>query len=433
MTIRSLTILAALLVVPASALAQEPPPAQPPPQPPPVLSDTAAAAYERRDALPTVNVYLPEGRASLRLRRLIKNVLFESQIEYEFVNGDISTYLRYKYYARNYFYRIGVFDTIEFPEVGTTSTTEFERVRGGLVLVGIPRDSNNRYFWLVQNDRFTFGDLFEVDNKKNNIYTKVGYQFGTQFDERMNAIVGETRGRITPVLTAFRDIGPQRTGLAASLTQSVRFGCSTVTDEATGMTGQDCTGAYRYTQLQAEGLRRFDVGRTSFIFSRVHLGAFGGYDEPEDRKNRPLVERFSIPRAEMFSLSGREALKGVDNNEQSRGTHEFHITNEYFRPIFRNRDFKTGPLRWNTMYGIAYFGTGTVGFDYDQIAKTDEYVFDAGLGFEAAATVRDFEVLLSVIYAKVLKAPKCTTEMQEAEQCRDLAGSNFIVSLRTIR
>ena len=63
---------------------------------------------------PSVNVYVPEGQASIRIRKLIRNVLFESQIDYRFVNGDVSTFLRYKYYAKNYTYKFGVFDTIGF-------------------------------------------------------------------------------------------------------------------------------------------------------------------------------------------------------------------------------------------------------------------------------------------------------------------------------
>ena len=169
---------------------------------------------------PSVNVYVPEGQASIRIRKLIRNVLFESQIDYRFVNGDVSTFLRYKYYAKNYTYKFGVFDTIGFPDIGSRSTQEFERVRGGLLLTEFPRDYNKRYFWLVQDDRLTFGDTTRVDNRKNNIYTKFGYQFGTQFDERLNAIVGETRGRIVPVLTAFREIGPQKLSLAVALTES---------------------------------------------------------------------------------------------------------------------------------------------------------------------------------------------------------------------
>src|SRR5207247_2488578 len=112
------------------------PPAPPPaPAPTPsVLSGAASSSYDRREVLPYVNLYLPEGRASLRLRKLIKNVLFESQIDYRFVNGDISTFLRYKYYARTYWYKIGVFDSIGFPDIGRSSKSEFQRTRGGLLL-----------------------------------------------------------------------------------------------------------------------------------------------------------------------------------------------------------------------------------------------------------------------------------------------------------
>ena len=109
---------------------------------------------------------MPEGQASVRIRKLIKNVLFESQIDYKFVNGDISTFLRYKYYARNYTYKLGVFDTIGFPDIGARSTQEFERVRGGLLLAEFPRDYNHRYFWLLQDDRLTFGDVTVVDNRQ---------------------------------------------------------------------------------------------------------------------------------------------------------------------------------------------------------------------------------------------------------------------------
>lgn len=385
----------------------------PPAQPPSVLSDAAASSYERRDAFPSVNIYLPEGQATIRLRKLIRNVLFESQIDYEFVDGDISTYLRYKYYARNYTYRIGVFDAIEFPQLGEDSTTEFERVRGGLLLVGVPRDYNNRNFFLLQNDRLTFGDLKNVDNRKNNIYAKIGYQYGTQFDERMNGIVGETRGRITPVLTAFRDLGPQRTGLAAAVTQSARI----------------ATGDYQYTKLEAEALRRFDVSATSFIFSRLHVGSFVAHSDAErdldgdgvneDPETFPEIERYSIPRYEMFRLGGREALKSISADEDTVGTQEVHLTNELFVPIFRNKNYKLGPLYWTTMYGIGYVGAGAVAFKYGDLA--DGYAVDAGVGTESAITLRDFEIYLSVVVATTIEA------------AADMKGTKVRFSIRTVR
>src|SRR5204862_2172340 len=125
-----------------------------------------------------------------------------------------------------------------------------------------------RWFFLLQDDSLSFGDVNRPDNRKNNLYTKVGYQYGTQFDERMNAIVGEQRGRITPVLTAFREIGPQKTGIAAAVTQSA------------GTLGGD----YTYTRFEAEGLRRFDLTSTSDRSAAVLL------DRKSTRLNSSHVE-----------------------------------------------------------------------------------------------------------------------------------------------
>src|SRR5436305_1261500 len=257
MRIRPLGIFFAVILAATVALAQEPPaPATPtsppppvpttppqatppeatPPQPTPPLSPIAASGYDRRDTLP--NVYLADGRASIRLRKLIKNVLFESQIDYKFVTGDISTFLRYKYYAQNFTYKIGVFDSISFGAIGSHQD-EFERTRGGLLLLAFPRDYNHRYFTLLEDDRLTFGDVTRADNRKNNIYTKLGYQYGTEFDETLNAIVGESRGRLVPVLTVFRELGPQKFSFAAALTQA----------------GRISTGDYKYTKLESEALR----------------------------------------------------------------------------------------------------------------------------------------------------------------------------------
>lgn len=394
---------------------QAPPPSNPPQQEPvpSILSRAASVAYGRRDSFPNVNIYLPEGQASVRLRKLIRNVLFESQIDYRFVNGDINTFLRYKYYARSLTYRLGIFDTIGFPDIGSSSKTEFERVRGGLLLFEFPHDYNNRYFWLIQDDRLTFGDITRLDNRKNNIYTKLGYQYGTQFDERMNAIVGETRGRITPVLTVFRELGPQKFGFAAALTESARVS----------------TGDYKYTRLEAEALKRLDITGTSFIVSRLHGGVFLTRDRilcaPTDKAclKRPPIERYSIPQYEMFRLGGRESLKAVKDSAESAGAYEVHLTNEYFVPLFRNRNYRTWILRWNTMYGIGYVGAGSVEFDYhgNSAEQLRRNVVDAGVGAESSITLRDFEILLSVIYARTVHAPSA------------LEGSKVRFSIRTVR
>ena len=434
---RAAAVLAVILTSVTLAYGQtEPPPTPPPPPPsgaPGVLSDAASTSYERREALPTVNLYLPEGEASVRLRKLIKNVLFESQIDYEFVNGDISTFLRYKYYARNYTYRLSVFDSIEFPDLGSDDAQEFERVRGALFLVGVPKDYNNRYFFLLQNDRLTFGDISRPDDKKNNIYMKVGYQYGTQFDERMNAIVGEQRGRITPVLTAFRDIGPQKLGLAMAITQSAAV----------------WTGDYKYTKLEAEALRRWDLTDLAFVFTRLHVGTFLSRQKEEGRDPRcDLFEDgdiipdtdldgdgeiendemfdswkcYALPQNELFRLGGREALRSISSNDSSIGTHEIHLTNEVFVPIFRNRDFKVGPLHWNTLYGVGYVGVGSTGYSPSDITDGNHLVVDAGLGTESAITFNDWDVYFTFIYAHPLHKP------DEIDK-----GRGYRFSIRTVR
>ncbi|MEK6371519.1 MAG: hypothetical protein AABO58_02380 [Acidobacteriota bacterium] len=383
-----------------------PPPEPPPPAPAPqpnVLSRAAGGAYDRRDSFPSVNVYLPEGQASIRLKKLIRNVLFESQVDYKFVSGDISTFLRYKYYARQFTYKLGVFDSIEFGDIGQ-STEDFTRVRGGLLLLTFPRDYNRRYFALLQNDRLTFGDVAEVDNRKNNIYMKFGVQYGTEFDERLNAIVGESRGRIVPVLTAFRELGPQKFSVAAAITESAKV----------------ATGDYTYTKFETEAIKRWDVSPTSFVVTRAHLGSFptrGTRDE-----NAPLIERYAIPSYELFRIGGREALRSISTSKDlGAGTNEIHLINEYFAPVFRNRNYRKWGMNWNTLYAIGYVGTGNVGFEFRDLTRVKDFAVDAGLGTEASIGIRDFNVLLSVLYARTVR------------DIDGLKGSKVRFSIRTVR
>src|SRR3954452_2373378 len=415
MRIRPLGVFFAVILAATVAFAQEPPaPATPTSPPPPVpttppqatppLSPTAASGYDRRDSLP--NIYLADGRASIRLRKLIRNVLFESQIDYKFVTGDISTFLRYKYYAHDFTYKVGVFDSISFQAIGSHKD-EFERTRGGLLLLEFPRDYNHRYFTLLQDDRLTFGDTTRVDNRKNNIYTKLGYQYGTEFDDQLNAIVGESRGRLIPVLTAFRELGPQKFSYAAAVT----------------LAGKVSTGDYKYAKFETEGLRRWDVTATSLIVTRAHVGVFPMKDYLcKNTPQTPAAECYSIPGYELFNLAGRDALRSLSSsNDVSVGTNEFHLTNEYFVPVFRNRDFRVGAAHFNTAYAIAYVGAGNAGFEYRALAHTRDFAVDAGLGTEMAITIRDFEVLLSILYSHTLRAPD------------ERKGNGFQFSIHTVR
>src|SRR5438874_1555587 len=152
-------------------LAQEatPPPTPPPPTNAPPPMTTPPVSADRRDAFPSVNVYLPEGQASIRLRKLIQNVLFESQIDYKFVNGDISL---------------------------------------------------------------------------------------------------------------------QKFSLAAAVTESARIS----------------TGDYKYTKLEAEVLRRFDITSTSFFVTRAHAGTFLTKSKVEGADTLPPIAQYTIPAYELFNL-----------------------------------------------------------------------------------------------------------------------------------
>ena len=140
------------------------------------------------------------------------------------------------------------------------------------------------------------------------------------------------------------------------------------------------------------------------------------------------IERYSIPAYEMFSLSGREALKSIRGKDAAAGTSELHLTNEYFVPVFRNRDYRTFSLHWNTLYGIGYLGAGNVGYSYSVPVKVRDFAVDAGLGAEASLTLRDFEVLLSIVGAHTIRAPDIPGRAPE-----DIKGNKVLVSLRTIR
>lgn len=361
----------------ASVLLGQEPAAVPPPTGTPTPESSA---------LPTMNVYLPEGEFDIRLKRLIKNVLFEGQVNYEFADGDVSTFLRYKYYARNFTYKLGVFDTLEFSGLDDDEQLDFDRVRGGLLIFELPIDYNSRWYGTGQVDALSFGDTTRPDNAKTNVYLKLGYQMGTPFDERLNSIVGETRGRIPQVLTAYREIGPQKMGAAVALTHSFAS-----------------LGDFNYIKFETEALKRSDFGNVSFLISRLHIGSFLTKEDVPN-PDRPIFEQFSIPRYELFRLGGRDSIKGVDD-QIARGTDELHLTNEFFYPVFRNRDYRLLGATFSNLFAIGYLGAGISGFETDVLTQLDDYVVDAGLGFETSAFVRDTEVFISFVYAQPFVAP----------------------------
>jgi hypothetical protein len=375
-------------VAPSGAPAQEPAEPLPPEAAPPAGPTQPRSSDE--GFLPRLDVYFPEGDLDLRVSRLINKVFFEGQVKYNFVNGDISAFLRYRYYGYKRTTQFTVFDEIEFQEVQDFSS-DFDRTRGTLLLFQWPLSFHRRTFVLTELDRIStnkedFGEILR--RGETNTFVRLGYQIGTPDDARSNAIVGETRARTERLFTAYREIGPGGAGFTGAVTWGFPYGI----------------GDFDYAKAEAEVLKRFDVSERTFFIGRVHGGTFFYKDErlPEELPDDPQQgDLYRVPIGEFFRLDGRENLKGLD--ERRRGTEEFHTTFEYFFPWFLNATHEFLKLEWQNWYWILYAGAGNVGFDRDIYTDFGSYIPDVGVGFESSFRLRKYRFFLSAIVAQALK------------------------------
>jgi len=345
--------------------------------------DALPARATSRVALPEIDFYFPEGDLDMRLARLVKNAFFQGQVRYNFVKGDILALLRYRYYARERIWQIGVFDEINFDRIERLSN-DFQRSRGGLVQVEIPRSIDRRAFFLAEADRLTSNkreQLFSTD--QTNTFVRLGYQIGTPDDSRSNAIVGESRSRVERLFSAYRNIGPGGFGLTGALTWSF----------------DDLGGDFRYLRLEVEGLKRWQGRRGRFAITRLHLGAFPASDVIRPEEPDP-EDRLSIPLDELFRLDGRERLKGLD--DEMYGTEEVHATLEWFIPWFTDGDRQALKVRWENWYWVAYAGLGNIGFEDAIFSEWKDYIPDVGFGFESSFRVSRYTFFLSAVAAHAL-------------------------------
>ncbi|HEX6200110.1 MAG TPA: hypothetical protein VF150_07605 [Thermoanaerobaculia bacterium] len=390
------SFLLALVVVacPLPAAAQAAGPGEPPPdateaEEPPAAAAGEEEAPEGERLVPELNVYFPEGELDIRINRLVKKVFAEGQVKYNFVDGDISAFLRYRYYGYARTYQLSVFDEIEFEDIEDFSN-DFDRVRGILLLTEWPHSFHHRTFLLTELDRISSNkEEFVFDTGRSNLFLRLGYQIGTPHDERSNAIVGENRARVERLFTAFRQIGPGDAGLTGALTW-----------------GTDLeVGDFDYVKLEFSGLKRFELPRGAFLFGRLHGGTFlrkAQEREIDPDSPLPVTGRFLIPREEFFRLDGRDNLKGLD--ERLRGTEEIHNTWEMVYPWFVGQDHEYLKLNWENWYWVLYGGVGTIGFDRDVLTEFDDYVADVGVGFEASFRLKDYEFFLSGLVAQAFNA-----------------------------
>lgn len=351
--------------------------------------EVAGEEAERADAkgdpfFPSLDFYFPEGEMDLRLHRLIRNAFVEGQVRYNFVDGDIDSFLRYRYYGYGTIYQISVFDSIQFESVEELSN-DFTRTRGGLLLLTWPHSYVSRTFLTGEVDRYTSNrEEFRFSTNRTNMFIRVGHQVGTPNDRRSNAVVGERRALTEQVFTAFQKIGPRAFGATGALTYAFDF----------------LDGDFRYVKAEFELVKRFEVSARTFVIGRLHGGSFLDKDLVRDDAELPMTDRFSIPRPEFFQLDGRDNLKGID--ERLRGTEELHTTWEYFVPWFVDQRRRALKLDWTNWYWVLYSGIGTIGFDRDVLTDTDGYIPDVGFGFEASVERRNYTFFLAAVVAHAL-------------------------------
>ena len=384
---------------PPAAPSPQPEPAAPAPVPPggpaspPAVDEPAPKPPEER-LLPKLDVFFPEGDFDLRVSRLINSVFFEGQVKYNFIKGDITAFLRYRYYGYRRTTQLTVFDSIEFDDLNGKTSNDFDRVRGLLTLFEWPYSFSQRAFALAEIDGISSNKL-DANNAivrlgETNTFIRLGYQLGTPDESRSSAIAGETRARSERLFAAFREFGPG----AATITGAVTYGFDLG------------VGDFDYVKLEYEALKRFDLTRRSFAVGRLRGGTFPRTSpiraDPRLPPPRSALDNYQIPRSEFLSLNGRDNLKGL--GESLRGTEELLATWEVYFPWFLEEHRKFLRADWQNWYWILYAGAGTIGFKREVYKDLSEYVPDAGVGFESSFGLRKkYRFFVSAIVAKALK------------------------------
>ena len=344
------------------------------------------AREETPGLIPRVAVYVPEGQAEIRLSKLVRSSLYETQFEYDFVSGDIAAYLRYKYYGSRQTLTVSAFDQVNFAALESLSLG-YDRVRGLNAFVRRPVGLFGRLVFLAEVDRFNVSDPDDPevspDDGQTNVFAKAGYQWGTEDDNFGNRISGDPNDRVKNLFTVARAFGPGGRGLSVGATYGVQ-----VAD-------------YNYLRVEGEAIQSLRVGRGRLV-GRVHAGFFPYKPEgPPEESSADLP--FQIPGREYFSLGGRDALKGL--RDAPFGTDEVHMTAEAFLPVFVAMHAEFLKISWDTLYAVVYAGTGNAGVGRAVYTRFGDWKHDAGIGFEVSFRLLRYRVFASALAAREVGGP----------------------------
>jgi hypothetical protein len=374
--------------------ANQPPvaPPQPPVPPPPPTPAAAAGEGDSGDEggegerpidrlLPELVLLVPEDALDLKVSRLINKVLFEGEVRYAFVTGDITAFLRYRYYGPTRTTQVEVFDQINFGHLGLQA--DFQRTRGLLAFEEWPHSYGFRAFALEEVDRISSNQqAFLTTNNLTNTFVRLGGQLGSPGDNRTQAIVGDTRAYVPNIFTAVREIGPNQ----FSFTGAVSYGFP--------------LGNFNYVKVESEALKRFDLTDSIFLVGRLHQGSFV-FDHVVNSAALDPEDRFSVPINELFTVGGADNLKSISSN--LIGTQELHNTWELFFPWFIGEHHPIFDTDWQSWYWILYSGWGTLGDDSSAYTNFSNYIVNTGLGFEAAVRLWRYRFFVSGVVARPLK------------------------------
>jgi len=355
-----------------------------------LLPALVLGAEEPRDEpvgfVPRIAVYVPEGQAEIRLSKLVRSSMYETQFLYDFVSGDIEAFLRYKYYGSRQSFTLSAFDRVSFAALESLALG-YDRVRGLSAFVRRPVGLYGRFVTLAEVDRFNISQPDQpqqnVDDGQTNLFVKAGFQWGTEDDNLGNRISGDPNDRMRNLFTVARSFDSSGRGLSLGVTYG-----SPLLD-------------YDYLKVEGEAIQALPIGKGRLV-GRLHAGFFPY--KPVGPSAEPSTGRpYLIPATEYFSLGGRDALKGL--REAPFGTEEMHATIEAFVPVFVARNAEFLKVSWDTLYAVVYAGTGNAGLGKKVYTRFGDWRQDAGLGFEVSFRILRYRIFAAALAAREVGGP----------------------------
>ena len=344
--------------------------------------------------LPRLDIYFPEGDLDLRVNRLINKTFFEGQVKYNFVNGDITRLpalplLRLP--AHDPVHRLRLHRVR--PTSTRTSPSDFDRVRGTLLLIQWPHSYNYRTFVLTEIDR---------------ISTNEGERGGRVLRPprphqhlRPAGLPDRHAGRGAVERHRRRDPGAHRAAVLGLPRVRARRCDAHRRRHLRLPLG---LGDFDYVKFEFEALKRFDISARTFLVGRLRGGTFPyiGQGGSRDAAAGPRpIDLYAVPAVR--SVPPRRAREPEGAGRPARGLEQLLPPGSTSFPGSSTAIATSCGWTWQNWYWILYTGFGTIGLDRNVYSDFGSYIPDAGIGFESSFRLRKYRFFLSGIVAQALK------------------------------